>query len=267
MSVINTPEKLNNAARPAIPARSQYDEIPSALRAPLPKMFDGKTNVKHWITRLESYFKVQNVQDETQQIHFAVSLLEGSALDWWLYIEAQVLEKIQDPISTFGAFTDALEEYFIPFSDTATAERELALIRQTGSVMSYITKFANITIRIPGMTDGERRRCFVRGLKHNIQQEVYRHGPTTFDEVRRIAQVFDSAGIIPQSQKWFGTPRVKQRIEQYDPMDVDSLEYVQKPSQNHNKNTKKQAKPKVCFNCGQGGHYAKFCIQNKKRGF
>lgn len=164
----------------------------------VPSIFDGSSNVRLWIARIESILKLQGHTEEAVKINFACSLLDGPALEWWIYAESQVSAGLTSAPVSFMEFATALANYFVPFSDANSAERELSSLTQTGTVDEYIRRFASISLRVQGMSDSERRRLFVRGLKSRTQQEVYRQNPVTYDEARRIAQIYDqTAYVVP----------------------------------------------------------------------
>jgi len=174
--------------------------VTHALRLPAPPTFDGSTNVRHWIARLNAFFKSHGTVGEEMKFNYACSLLDGPAIDWWLFIQSEIADGNRTSFASYTEFAEALTNYFTPHSDIASAEKELADICQTGSVTEYLKKFSQIIIRIPDMKDAERRRCFVRGLKPSTQKEIYRQCPATYEEACKIAQLFDHASFQLFSQ-------------------------------------------------------------------
>jgi hypothetical protein len=243
----------------------------SSLRLPQPPSFDGKGNVRHWIARLQNFFRAQNCSNGEQQFFYATSLLDGAAIDWWLHVEAEISSGSRPGFSTFTKFTDALTEYFVPYSHIASAERELSMLSQVHSVENYMKAFADTTIRIPDMSDSERRRWFVRGLKPQTQREIYRQYPKSFNEARRLAQVYDVASYIQptrqtnqtsfrSSTRPFGVAHASQRSVNHDPnaMEIGSVQ-ANKPSKLSPAEREWLIRNNGCFSCRQLGHMSRTC--------
>jgi len=227
------------------------------LRPSAPPIFNGSTNVRQWITRLNIFFKAYGAVDEETKFNFACSLLDGPAIDWWLFVQSEMAEGNRNSFVSYTEFVEELTNYFTPYSDIASAEKELAEIRQIGSVADYTKKFSQIMVRIHDMSDGERRRCFIRGLRPNTQKEIYRQCPKSYKEACRIAQLFDHASfqLFPQSKPVFRqfVSSPQNQATNGSRMEIDQI------NTNHPKRLTEAEKEYLiknhgCFSCRKLGH-------------
>lgn len=234
----------------------------SSIRIPTPAPFKGDGNVKHWASRLRSYFAASSCTDEAVKVHVAASLLDGAALDWYLHQEAETMPV--PPYEAVDELLNDLEDYFQPTSDKQTAEREIGTLLQTGSVRDYLKVFAELVLRIPDMRDAERRRAFTRGLKPYIQKRVYLEKPETYEDARKIALLYD--GVFGKSQH----PQVQKTsanrfpLRDANAMDVDAFNVQLKKLSPEERAC--LAREGGCFACRKQGHIARNCPQFPFRG-
>ena len=125
---------------------------------------------------------------EEEVVAFASTLLTGSAANWW-YIVCQINEEPH----TFQEFVNALRAEFIPLDHIRRARNYLSRLRQISSVSVNLSQFRNATIPITGIIDDEKLDLFLFGLKTDIQVEVLKADPKTFDDAAYKALCIDSA--------------------------------------------------------------------------
>ena len=65
---------------------------------------------------------------------------------------------------------------------------ELANCKQQGQVTGYIDRMKRIAQKLPNITDDELLDRFIRGLCTNIQKEVLKEDPSTFEKACLIAE-------------------------------------------------------------------------------
>lgn len=198
------------------------------LKPKRPEVFDGKRDqmtVEAWIYSIDSYIQLVQLGSpvaisDSDKIKFAATLFSGSAASWWFL----VFQSHEVP-ATWNDFVRMLRAEFVPFDAERLARDRLHALRQVTSVIDYITKFRNIILTIPGMSESEKWDRFRMGLKPQVRLEVMKSGKTTFEEAARIALNVDSAlygaGLFsgtPQSgfQKEYGQGPV--------PMDIGNIE-------------------------------------------
>jgi Retrotransposon gag protein len=158
--------------------------------APLykPSTFDGTGGAEMWIDQLELYFQINPTTNELKRILSAVSLLRGDAFNWFRALQRSSQDFVFPNWATFRA--EFLAQ-FVSITDVQIAEMDLAKLTQTGSISEYDRVFRNVTLRIPDMTDQEKRRWFIRGLKPNTQRELVRQKPSTYADACKAALIFD----------------------------------------------------------------------------
>ena len=97
-------------------------------------------------------------------------------------------------------FVASLRSRFQPVSATEVARRQLDQLRQgpTQNVNDYVAAFRRLLVAIPNMDEGDRRHCFVRGLRPAIANQVLIQRASNLTQAIEIAtfvgSVSSSAG-------------------------------------------------------------------------
>ena len=99
-------------------------------------------NVLVWIMQIKTIFQAQGIINEKIQIQYTITFLIDAALHWYLN-KIKVDDSIK-PFENWQAFVTVLREAFQPPHYQQHLYRQLHLLRQTGSVQDYGTKFRNI---------------------------------------------------------------------------------------------------------------------------
>jgi hypothetical protein len=152
-----------------------------------PDYFHGSadaTKVRQWCFSVEIYFAAANVAP-SEQVLFAVTLLRGHALTWWLSVRES-----QRP-NTWDVFKNAIIAYHQPTSAVIASRDALARLTQKTSVRQYVQEFKELALNIPNFSDDERLDRFKRGLKHDVRLQVALANPSTFEEAVDIASQVD----------------------------------------------------------------------------
>ena len=168
----------------------------ATLKPNKPKNYDGKRDeyeVRTWIFQVTQYLNLvqvgmQNPLPDTTKISFAATYLSGTASTWWYTRVAS-----NTIPATWADFEAAVVQEFVPFDSGQRARDKLRKIFQKTSVSAYLSEFRNITLAIPGITEGEKVDRFVQGLKPQVRLEVMKAGSQTMESASRIALNVDSA--------------------------------------------------------------------------
>ena len=227
--------------------------LPCTIRAPAPAPFNGSGNIRHWVVRLQAYYSAHNCVDENTKLSVLTSLLDGPALDWLTY----KLDREQLP-ADFGFVVRALVEHFAPESGASAAERDLGALIQVGSLQEYCNRFDQLVVRIPDVTEGERRRSFVRGLKPYLQRRIYVEAAATYEAARKIAFLHDGVNV-PRPSVFQPTRSTGplQGCRDMAPMEVDNV--VVRPRKLTPEERARLIRDGGCFSCRQKGHSARSC--------
>ena len=238
---------------------SAPSSAPCTLRIPPPPPFNGKGNVVHWVTRLRSYFRAHNATDQNIQREFFISLLEGPALDWYLHTIACLADGSLGEYESMKAVFHDFQSFFSPVNDKYQAESELSRLRQQDSVKQYIEQFYEVTIRIPDMTNQDKRRWFLHGLRPAIRRELQRNSPETLESAQKMALVYDTSFTMTPRQSQGPNPvfsRSSPPANGPTPMDVDA---VRVPGRLTDAERDYLKRNRGCFSCRKLGHLASAC--------
>ena len=160
----------------------------------MPKLepLDGKnaTKVGSWLWRLEHFMTVMNLHKDWDRIQLAISYLSGPALDWWRGIEEFEIEARP---TTWEGFKTKLQATFQDVNSIENARNQLAKVSHITTVRQYAALFRNLALKIPGITDEEKKHRFVGGLKKEIRVQTVVRAPSTFDEAVETAERIETA--------------------------------------------------------------------------
>ena len=103
--------------------------------------FDGSGSIsaQAWVMKAYTYFQL-NPMPEEEAIKFAALHLEGVAHEWWHH---GTITLGHDQIKTYVEFTERLIERF-DGKDPELNFKDLAQLRQTGSVDQFIVEFQRL---------------------------------------------------------------------------------------------------------------------------
>jgi Retrotransposon gag protein len=165
------------------------------LKPKAPDQYYGtnRPDVQDWLSQLRLYFRVVGETDPTKMVLFAVSQLRDTALNWWMHMEATGQDRT---IINMDAFANAVKNKFEPINPEAKARDQLHKLKQTHrmTVQEYTSSFTNLALRIPTLTDEEKRDRYLRGLlEGRISQEVWLRDPETFDDAVKLAGRVEAA--------------------------------------------------------------------------
>ncbi|MEW5311153.1 MAG: hypothetical protein WDW38_002891 [Sanguina aurantia] len=174
------------APQPPAPPQPPEPHV-ERLKVAQPRKFDGasgkgggKDPLGNFQFELESYFNLCQVQDPATRLNYAVTLLDGAAKTAWRNHLAQTTTPAGLPTAqrctTFeDLFTRILRPEFQNPNSVRIARDELHGLQQRGSVTSYISRFREISMRIPDLSDAERMFRFEQGLDRYLERSLCEH--------------------------------------------------------------------------------------------
>ncbi|CAI7749576.1 unnamed protein product [Closterium sp. NIES-53] len=165
------------------------------------------------------FFDANYVDSDAAKIRYAVSLLRGPAMDWWLVIVTspstyEPLSQEEGPTgpavtwssfcetaqySTWDAWCAGLRARFEPIAASIAARQKLRTWRQLGSVQDYTSGFLALCEQVGYMHEAERVDRYVGGLKSDISHEIMLRRLSNFNEILLLAEKFD---ILRRPRLW-----------------------------------------------------------------
>jgi Ty3 transposon capsid-like protein len=160
-------------------------------KAANPSPFSGLPDtLLPWIHQVATHLHLAEIIEPTTQYMVATQFLEPSPLTW-----VQTLTHV----NTWEQLKEQLTAYYRPLHQELHAQDALQLHRQRGSVDDYAKSFNNLTMKVPGMTLGEKPYLFIKELKTNIQISVAMQDPKTVEQAKILASSAD--GILSHQRR------------------------------------------------------------------
>jgi hypothetical protein len=223
---------------------------------------NGKDKVADWIYRMDLYFQSQPFTDR-QKVYLASCLLSGAAFTWWRFCQDRATVEEKAAI-TWEVMKRELKKNFQDPNELLRARRELHLLKQKGSVLSYIIEFRNLCLKINGISEDEMYYKFIFGLKDKIQEEMLKRLPDSLEEVFIMAENMDRLG-----QNWYlNAERARSswvdynsKKSTYEPMEIDKVELKKLTDQERGCFMREGR----CFKCREVGHISRECPGKDQR--
>ena len=230
----------------------KYSGSPVALKTHL-------LSVREYLSLLDPGLVIS----EPNRVKVAASFLTDKALQWyqWHTVENGHI------FSTFSEYEAALTLEFNVLNPTKKARDELAALKQTESVATYVSSFRAITLRIPDLSAAEKMDRFIRGLKDKTRLFVESHFPESIEKAMQLADQYDSVGSsVPTSFSASAAPT---------PMDLSALLAAFTSWNNQNRRPQGKLTPEIrrelqqaglCFYCRGSGHVLRDCPKRRANG-
>jgi len=264
------------------PAQLVVQQHRSVLKPAKPDTFDGsKANrLDAWLFQLGEYFDICGVNQASERVAYAGSMLRGSASTWWRQQRTRMVAGGIANIQTWEEFCAGIRAQYALVNSIKVARDALAALKQTTSVQAYAQRFRDITLQIPGITEAEQLDRFVRGLKPRLQKEIAIRDPTTVEEAIRMSERIDVVEFSWRQQQFGKAPTDNSQRPvpmELGNIDDDAMELgaINRQQQERNnrplsngfdnrnpltlKEREELRKKKACFKCRQTGHMARSC--------
>ena len=247
------------------------------IKTKLPERYDGnRPGLKAFLTQIELYlgFNSDKFNSETEQVLYAVTLLEGAALSW---IEPFVADYIThrnatgavttnsdkttiDLFLSWKGFREGISTVFGDIDPERTAERTIQNLRQRGSAATYTSEFQRYSGRTDWNDDALKAQYY-RGLKDSVKDEIARsERPDSLHDMIELAIKIDNRAYERQLEKRgqysAGYSKKSKGKNSYwpQPMELDAAQKIRpKPSEEE---MARRREKKLCFECGLPGHMA-----------
>jgi hypothetical protein len=138
---------------------------------------------------------------ETKAISFATLHLEGEAHEWWYH---GLVTLGHSRITSYREFTDRLMDRF-DRKDPEIHFRDLAQLRQTGTVEAFIIEFQRVAVAVTDISEPRLIMLFTEGLTEPLRGWVKAYKPPTLQDA--ILRTRDLADSVPKT-KTFSKPFV-----------------------------------------------------------
>jgi hypothetical protein len=159
--------------------------------ATVPPCFAGardKRKLDTWLFKVEHYLDSIQVKADRLKISIATTLFDGFAADWWYNRTKHVREGHELPVLSWEKFIHIMEQTFIPTEARFTVQDKLAVLKQTGSVPSYIANFLSLAIHLENSSESEKISRFIDGLKPTPSFYLSSKRPTSMLEAIKLAE-------------------------------------------------------------------------------
>ena len=114
----------------------------------------------------------------TDAIKFATLHLDGEAHEWWYH---GLVTLGHNTISSYSDFTQRLMERFDK-RDPEIHFRELAQLKQTGSVEAFISEFRRIAVMVTYVSESRLIMLFSEALTEALRGWVKAYKPSTLQD-------------------------------------------------------------------------------------
>ena len=164
----------------------EHSPIPEVASAHRPVPFHGydAEDVNRWLDKLEYYLKLRRIDAASPTALAELVLnLAGPAEDFFYSLP-------DDRKETFGLLRDALKERFSNDNQSWIIWQAVT-IRQQGELEpldTYLTELTNNFRRLH-ITDAEKMRYFVQGLRSEVRKAVLMKQPKSFREAEKMARL------------------------------------------------------------------------------
>lgn len=142
-----------------------------------------KTTDRAWVHKLDTYFQL-NPMPEDEAIKYATIHLDGSAHEWWHH---EMITLGHDHIDSYAEFTERLIDRFDK-KDPKLHFKELAQLKQLGSVDTYIAVFQRLSVLVIDILERRLIVLFVNELSDPLSGWIKALSPPTLQDAIKNAR-------------------------------------------------------------------------------
>ncbi|KAG8365770.1 hypothetical protein BUALT_Bualt17G0006400 [Buddleja alternifolia] len=163
--------------------KARYESPTKCLKYELPKFYGE--NLRGWLFKCQKLFDANYISTDAK-IDLAIMNLEGKALQWHkIYMKSRFTREMPRWEEYVQALNNGFGSFLIddPIS-------ELNNLRQTTCVQEYSDKFSEV-LNYVDKGEYELVRCFLMGLKDEIQIKVVMFKPKTLQAAISLAKLYE----------------------------------------------------------------------------
>jgi hypothetical protein len=194
----------------------------SKVKVDMPKLFDAtdrQYTVDKFVYAMGLYFLALGIYDSLQRVVLASTRLSGAPLDWFRSLVPDPSSLTPGPNSimhNWSLFCSLLKATFQPVSSAQQARNQLARLRQTKDMRSYISYFRDVCLKIPDLSASEKLARFKEGISDSrIRTELDLRNVTTFEQAVVIAE---RMAAVSENSRPRDTPRDNSRASRLNVM-------------------------------------------------
>lgn len=244
--------------------------------ATIPPCYIGardKRKLDTWILKVEHYLDSIQVKTDRLKIGIATTLLDGFAANWWYNRTKHVEEGRELPVLSWQQFVDIMEKTFIPVEARFTIQDKIAVLKQTGSIPSYVANFHSLATQLENSSESEKISRFIGGLKPAPSFYLSSKKPASILEAIKLAEKWaytcaEEGEILPCKRRKITRQSSPTKADRQPPYDlyarVDGINHPNRPNgfkRLTDVEMTEYRKRGLCFNCGGHGHTFFQCSQ------
>ena len=186
MASLHDQLRLQHRAQQQTATALEQAPIPETVSTRRPAPFHGydSEDVNRWLDKIENYLTLRRIDltSRTAQAELVINLA-GPAEDFYYSLP-------HDQKTTYAALRDSLRERFANDNQSWIIWQAVTT-RQQGAIEpldTYLTDLTNKFRRL-NITDAEKMRYFVQGLRPEVRETVLLRQPKSFREAEEIARL------------------------------------------------------------------------------
>ncbi|XP_057871152.1 uncharacterized protein LOC131077629 isoform X1 [Cryptomeria japonica] len=128
--------------------------------------FDGSGEVtaQAWVQKLDTYLSLSPMTED-EAIKFAILHFNGIAHEWWQH---ELIVQGHPSMVTYADFAQRLIDRF-DSNDPELRFKELAQLKQRGSIEEYVAEFQRISVMVRSVTEMTLMFLFIEGLSESLR--------------------------------------------------------------------------------------------------
>lgn len=246
-----------------------------SLKTKTPDQYAGGIpDLERFLTQCRAYFMLESehYKEPQRQVMFAGMLLTDRPGRWFTpHLKDFLTGKNAGPetqriFGNFNNFEKALEQLYGTKDKANSNKRQLESLMQKGPAAQYTADFRRLILGT-GYNEAALRRCYYRGLKHDLKTELARGDePDGLEDlIERVHEIDEKfAGLRYENGRTDHRPFTNHKFQKrenrsYEPMDLSATRGPLSP-----RDREHRMKNNLCLYCGKPGHRAREC--NVKKG-
>ncbi|KAH7545802.1 hypothetical protein FEM48_Zijuj01G0132500 [Ziziphus jujuba var. spinosa] len=160
---------------------SSVETLPSKIKVPYPKPFNGARDVKeleNFLLDMEQYFNASHCPYHEKVMVTSMYLTGDDKLWWQTHLQdddnANILK-----IQTWEVLKKELKDQFLPCNTAWVARESLKKLKYMGNIQDYVKEFSSLMLDIKNMSEENKLFNFFSGLQGRAQAGLRRQGVKT----------------------------------------------------------------------------------------